>query len=60
LLTEKMNAVFKTVVTALLDAILFIVYLVDFIPELFLSEREKQNRKKRLAKMVTTITSFYL
>ncbi len=55
-----MNAVFKTVVTALLDAILFIVYLVDFIPELFLSEREKQNRKKRLAKMVTTITSFYL
>jgi hypothetical protein len=48
-----MNAVVKSIITGILDAVLFIVYLIDFIPELFLSEREKQNRKKRKSVMVS-------
>ncbi len=47
------NDVFKIIVKALLDAFLFLVYLIDFIPELFLSETERENRIRKKSVLVS-------
>ena len=50
-----MNSILKTVLKALLiDTFLFIVSLFDYIPELFLSQKEKENRIKKKSILVSS------
>jgi hypothetical protein len=48
-----MNSILKTILkTIFIDTFLFIVSLFDYIPELFLSQREKENRIKKKSILV--------
>jgi hypothetical protein len=44
---SNFNEIWKNLVkTLFIDTFLFIISLIDYIPELFLSQREKENRLK--------------
>lgn len=42
--------------TIFIDTLLFILNLLDYIPELFLSQKEKERREKRKQVFVCTFT----
>jgi hypothetical protein len=50
-----MNLILKKIIKAIfIDAFLFIVSLFDYIPELFLSKSEKQDRIKKKSVLVSS------
>lgn len=48
-----MNKILQAIIKAIfIDAFLFIISLFDFIPELFLSKKERENRLKKKSILV--------